>query len=100
MVVVDLVTSEESSYAQTLQDQEPSPVTYQDPQGSGYQGAILNKEDIKREMMRQLLLLQEAEETIRNKIRELRAEKRALKNRERILYNSMCMFNVVACYRK
>ncbi|CAG5126661.1 unnamed protein product [Candidula unifasciata] len=100
VLVVDVVASEESSYGQTYQGQEASPVTFPDAEGSGFQGAILNKGDIKREMIRQLLILQEAEETIRNKIRELQAEKRAMSNRKRSHYNSMCMFNVVACYRK
>ncbi|XP_005112794.1 uncharacterized protein LOC101859220 [Aplysia californica] len=60
----------------------------------------IGRASLLREMERQLMILQAAEENIVSGLQELEEERRVLSGRKRSHYSSMCMFNVVACYRK
>nr|ARS01353.1 allatostatin c [Deroceras reticulatum] len=101
VMVVDPVRAGEGGvYRPEFASHEEVRMPSRETQSSTGLGTIVNKDDVKRELTRQLLILQEAEENILSKISQFEAERRSLSNRQRRTYSSMCMFNVVACYRK
>ncbi|CAL1535507.1 unnamed protein product, partial [Lymnaea stagnalis] len=60
----------------------------------------LSERQIIEEIVRQIEILRDVEESITVKLDEIENERRALSNEKRHFYSTACLFNVVACYRK